>query len=104
MIKPTVGRIVWYHPSDDDKKRHHPMIVHGTELAAMITHVWGDTTVNLVVFDSNGRGHERTRVPLVQEGMEPYVGIAFCEWMPYQKGAGKTEQLAAQLQAAAAAE
>jgi hypothetical protein len=41
MQKPTVGRIVHVNLSDDDKGQPH---------AAIITHVWSDTCVNLHLF------------------------------------------------------
>ena len=97
MITPTNGRIVWYHPSHHDTKEHHvPVIAHSDTLAAIITHVWSDTCVNLTVFDSNGTPHGRTSVNLVQDG-EAQSG-PYCEWMPFQKGqAAKTEHLEKQL-------
>jgi len=94
MIKPTIGRVVWYHPSEFDRT---PMTLHGEVLAAIIVHVWSDTYVNLTVFDSNGTPHARTSVQLLQDG-DPNRPSAYCEWMPYQKGqAAKTEQLEAKL-------
>lgn len=93
MIKPTVGRVVWYTPSvDEDFPRQS-----NQPLAAIVCCVWSDTCVNLAVFDANGCTHSRTSVLLLQEGNErPTHG--FCEWMPYQKGqAAKTESLEKQL-------
>ncbi len=83
MIKPTVGRVVWYTPSADD---HEEMAAAQLQpLAAIVAHVWSDTCVNLAVFDANGIAHNRTSVLLVQDdGARPDGG--FCEWMPYQKG------------------
>ena len=90
MIKPTIGRVVWYAPAvserfqgDDGSQRW----------AALVTNVWSDTCVNLAVFDPNGVASNRTSVLLVQEG-SPTPGASFCEWMPYQKGqAAKTDAL-----------
>lgn len=78
MIKPTVGRVVWYHPAigapDSDKT-----------LAAIVCHVWSDTCVNLAVFDANGNSYSQTSVFLYQgEGGSP--SSQFAEWMPYQIG------------------
>jgi hypothetical protein len=98
LIQPTNGRIVNYHPSEDDRRR---MTIHGDgPLAAMIVHVWSDTCVNLVVYDSQGVGRGRSSVTLHQdEG--PCSASPYCEWMPYQKGqAAKTEQLEQKLAAA----
>lgn len=80
MIKPTVGRVVWYWPGPTDE------IVGGADqpLAGFVAHVWSDSCINLAVFDSNGVAHNRTSVLLVQEG-EPRPSAGFAEWMPYQK-------------------
>lgn len=88
MIKPTIGRVVWYHPVQSD-----PEIV----FAAIVCHVWSDTCVNLHVMDSNGHCFAKTSVLLYQgEGQKPTH--EFAEWMPYQQGqAAKTEQLEKQL-------
>lgn len=100
MIKPTVGRVVWYWPSP---KEHIVGNDGGQPLAALVAHVWSDTCVNLAVFDANGCGHSRTSVLLHQDG-NPRPGAGFCEWMPYQKGqAAKTEALEAALDGAASA-
>lgn len=90
MITPTNGRIVWYTP---DVGFDNIMIQHdgATPLAAMVTHVWSDRTVNLVVFDSDGYQHRRTSVTLVQDGDPKPSGGRYCEWMPYQKLVAKGE-------------
>lgn len=92
MIQPTIGRVVWYHPTPGEN-------IVGNDgaqpLAAIVAHVWSDTCVNLAVFDANGASTNRTSVLLVQEG-NPVPGCGYCEWMPYQKGqAAKTEALEA---------
>jgi len=84
MIKPTIGRVVWYHPSELEGISDQP-------LAALVAYVWSDTLVNLAVFDSNGTSSGRTSVFLFQgDGERP--ASCFAEWMPYQLGqAAKTE-------------
>lgn len=91
IITPTIGRIVWFWPHDTDSIPHHD---DNQALGAMVTYVWHDRMVNLAVFDANGALHQRTSVPLLQDGdAEPIDGF-FCEWMPYQKGqAAKAEAL-----------
>lgn len=91
MIKPTIGRIVWFTPSSSD-----PIDYRGDQpLAAIVTYVWGDRMVNLGVFDANGNGIGKTSVTLVQEGDErPALGH-FCEWMPYQKAVAAQKDAAA---------
>ena len=90
MIKPTVGRIVWYWPGDAEKSL---MAVNGlAPLAAIVTAVF-DMTVNLVVFDAKNAAFGIGGVLLYQgDGPRPYGN--FCEWMPYQIGqAAKAEAL-----------
>lgn len=87
MITPTVGRIVHYTPPSDNvgEWMHAP-------LAAMITHVWSDTCVNLAIWNHDGSPvyHPPCSVTLVQPGDEKPGGGNYCEWMPYQitKGYG----------------
>lgn len=93
VIKPTVGRVVWFYPKG---------YVDGQEpLAAIVTHVWSDTCVNLAIFDANGRplADPPTSVLLVQEGNPIPTGGLYCTWMPYQLGQAKAQ--AAKAKAAA---
>lgn len=98
MIKPTVGRVVWFtsksREKSDDLVRHD-----GQPFAALIVYVWSDHLVNLVVFDHNGNCRPRTSVVLNQGDEHDQDGAScWCEWMPYQKGqAAKTEALEKQL-------
>lgn len=95
-IQPTVGRVVWYRPNAAEKT--FMTILGNGPLAAIVTHVWSDTCVNLTVFDSNGQAHGKTSVTLHQ-GDGLCSSLPYCEWMPYQKGqAAKTEQLEQKLQ------
>jgi hypothetical protein len=92
MIKPTVGRVVWFWPSTmregDDTKQ---------PFAATVAYVHSDRMVNLSVVDHNGRQYGISSVPLRQPEDESPDGM-FCEWMPYQQGqAAKTDALEAQL-------
>jgi hypothetical protein len=97
MIKPTIGRVVWYQPG-----QNYPggPIQHGGAFdaprppcVALITYVWSDTLVNLVVFDHNSAMHARSSVELCQGETAPSER-EYCAWMPYQKGqAAKTEEL-----------
>ncbi len=90
MIKPTVGRVVWYYPAGKNPD------AGDQPLAALVAHVWSDTCVNLAIFDANGQpyppGH--TSILLVQEGSPVPSGGNYCCWMPFQKGqAAKAEAL-----------
>jgi len=82
VIKPTPGRVVWFHPPVDGQ-----MALNGSEpCAALITYVWSDTMVNLVAFDHNGVPHSRTSVLCSDDGEAPGNASWWWEWMPYQKG------------------
>jgi hypothetical protein len=88
MIKPTVGRVVWYHPNGVIASQPH---------AALITYVWSDTCVNLAIFDREGHLYQRSSVTLLQDG-ELVPQDNYAEWMPYQLGqAAKTEALTKKL-------
>lgn len=90
IIKPTIGRKVWYRPHESDAMVNSQ---HGM-LDATIVEVWDDRLVNLVVFDANGFHYTKTSVQLVQEGDNASVYGGYAEWMPYQTGqAAKTEAL-----------
>ena len=83
MITPTIGRIVWFWPHDNDLIPQHD---DNQSLAAIVTYVWHDRLVNLAVFDANGATSARTSVPLLQDNdAEPAAGF-FAQWMPYQQG------------------
>ena len=76
-MKPTIGRIVWYHPT--------PGITHAAQIAA----VHSDICVNLGVLNEFGEQYAVRSVPLAREDDEkPTVGN-WCEWMPYQVGQAK---------------
>ena len=93
IIKPTVGRVVWFHPSELTGEAGFARHKDGQPYAAIIARVFDfDALVNLTVFDANGHAHSRTSVPVVQDGASVPGSGYYCEWMPYQKGqAAKTE-------------
>jgi hypothetical protein len=90
MIKPTVGRVVFYTIfGAQPEQQKHP---------ALIAHVWSDSCVNLAVFDGNGVNYSRTSVLLIQDDAPLPPDGNYCEWMEYQKGqAAKTEELEKEL-------
>ncbi len=95
MIKPTVGRVVWYraHPED------HRKSIDAQPCAAIIAYVHSDELVNLMVIGHDGVAFSKADVTLVQEEGET-VEAGWCQWMPYQKGqAAKTEALEKKLSA-----
>lgn len=82
MIPPTIGRVVWYIPSEHDLDSIGRMRRLGDQpFDAHVVHVWSETCVNLVVFDHEGTMFKRTSVPINIEGASPRA-----EWMPYQQG------------------
>lgn len=81
MIKPTVGRVVWFYYEAEQM----------TQYAAIVTAVHSDTCVNLCVFDINGGTHGVMSVFLRQEN-EPVPAGPYCEWMPYQIGQAKRHE------------
>lgn len=85
MIKPTVGRVVLYHPAFEPDSG-----TNEKTFAAIVCYVWSDTLVNLAVFDENGVSFSQTSVPLFQgEGERP--AQSYCEWMAYQKAVASGE-------------
>lgn len=71
-MKPSIGRIVHFHPSE------------GTTHAAIIVAVHSDTYVNLVVFGSDGLAYGRASVQLLVPGRGKPEFSAFCEWPAHQ--------------------
>lgn len=78
IIKPTVGRKVWYRPYQYDQTGPVPMQVSGSlhdgtdqPLDATIIAVWGDRMVNVLVTDVVGRQFPVLSVTLLQGGDEP---------------------------------
>lgn len=92
MIKPTVGRVVLYRPGRSFTGQYN-----GQLLAALITHVWSETCINIGGFDACGNPFAQTSVYLKQDD-SPAPGDSYAEWMPYQKGqAEKSKELTALL-------
>ena len=96
MIKPTIGRKVWYRPSlyeirkqgDHSPESAHKLVCHymPTPMDATVVYVWNDRMVNLRVTDHDGNQCALTSVLLLQ-GDETYTTVnGYCEWMPYQAG------------------
>lgn len=92
MIKPTIGRIVWFWRVGSTPGRDQPE-------AATICYVWDDSKVNLQVVDNQGYSRSEVGVTLRQpEDSRDVPSLPYAEWMPYQKGqATRTEELEAAL-------
>lgn len=85
VIKPTVGRKVWYRPSEFDRSGPGAMQVAGSvndpaPLDATIIAVWGDRMVNVLVTDVLGRQFPVFSVTLVHDDdTKPSKGC-YVEW------------------------
>lgn len=78
MIKPTIGRIVYFWPEVSEREKD--------PLAAIITKVWDDRCINAAIFDVNGNtiSDPPTSIILVQPEDERPLSGSIAEWMPYQ--------------------
>jgi hypothetical protein len=91
MIRPTIGRKVWFTPAQGDA---HCNRLGAQPMDATVVFVHSDTMVNLAVRDHCGIAHAYPSVPLLQDGDSKPEGGAYAEWMPYQRiQAAKTEEL-----------
>lgn len=92
LIKPTVGRVVWYWPSVATMAVHDMFSNEPTQpMAAHVAYVWHDRMVNLVAYDHKGKVHALPSVSLIQPGDDVPEGRDFCQWMPHQvKEQGQT--------------
>jgi hypothetical protein len=94
VIKPTVGRKVWYRPTAFDKSGPGAMQSGDQPLDATVVYVHGDRMVNLFVVDAVGRTFAKTSVTLLQDDDAPPPiagGGGYAEWMPYQQGQAKAQ-------------
>lgn len=95
IIKPTVGRVVWYWPSPDEIRGHYGFRYYSDlqrppqPCDAHVLYVHDDRLVNLLVMDHYGNPHVRTSTILVQEDDPKPDDRGFCQWMPYQVGQAK---------------
>lgn len=85
MIKPTIGRVVWYYPGGKTQLQSQP-------LAALIAYVHSDTCINIGYFDRNGVSWSQTSVALEQEPGDADWSYSFCTWMPYQVSQAKKHE------------
>lgn len=86
MIKPTIGRVVWFFDKNRQADLSQPLDAH-------IVYVYNDTMVNIAGFDQNGVPFAQTSVFLRADETVPTNGQPFwCEWMPYQQGQAKKHE------------
>jgi hypothetical protein len=79
MIKPTIGRVVWYY-DEDYQSGEQPR-------AGIVTFVWEDDLVNLCTFTEEGLPKPKQSVTLRQDSSSELY--PYCAWMPYQIGQAK---------------
>lgn len=96
VIKPSVGRKVWYWPSVNDKSGSFPMSQSaGQPLDATVIAVWSDRMVNVLVTDTMGKQYPVLSCDLLQPGDEPRATESgqiigrYVQWMPFQVGQSK---------------
>lgn len=102
MIKPTVGRVIWYWHNVGHGR---VCLDEDQPMAALVAYVHtrpeprdnapGYELVNLVVMDHEGNTSSALHVPIYDDVVPPDVDAGhYAEWMPYQVGqAKKTEEL-----------
>src|SRR4029079_5869109 len=86
MIKPTVGRVVWFTPSSPLNMPPSFRTLGDQPCSASVAYVWNDRLVNLTVSAPYGNTFNMTSGPLLQDDDEKPAGGYFAEWMPYQVG------------------
>jgi hypothetical protein len=79
MIKPTIGRVVWYY-DETYQPGEQPR-------AAIVTFVLEDDLVNLCTYTENGLPKPKQSVTLRQDSSSDLY--PYCAWMPYQIGQAK---------------
>lgn len=85
IIKPTIGRRVWFRCNDSFAKEKGIYRIDDVQaMDAGIVYVHGDTMVNLIVTDHIGNTHAINSVSIVDEANANSYAM-WCEWMPYQK-------------------
>ena len=80
MIQPTVGKRLWFWPTRASTL-DAPYDLFNQPLAAFVTYVNRDGTVNIAYLDRNGSPDRRITVPLWQRGQPRPMGN-FCEFHP----------------------
>lgn len=91
IIKPTIGRRVWFRCNDSFAKEKGIYRIDDVQaMDAGIVYVHGDSMVNLIVTDHIGNTHAINSVALV-DASDGNSYAMWCEWMPYQKEQAKSK-------------
>ena len=89
MIKPTVGRKVWYWPVGEE---HIAQVDKFTPCDATVLYAFGDTGVNLMIVDHKGGQHFKHSAYLWQGAVEDRPMSSCATWMPYQAAQAKKHE------------
>lgn len=93
MIKPTIGRIVWFWEAQSA-----PDIPNAQPNAAIVTFVHSDELINITAFSPSGYPMAYSLVPLWQgEEAGERPASRHCEWMPYQKAQASKPEIPAEI-------
>lgn len=88
VIKPTVGRVVWYWPTLNE-----PLNKLDTRqpLAAIIAYVHDEQRINVTVFDHTGMPYGRKSIYLSQDNEPDPPILPYASWMPIGQAAKTAE-------------
>lgn len=86
MIKPTIGRVIWFTPPAERRNSGNQ------PWPAFITYVHGDRMINVAGFDSGGAPFFQNSVTLLQDDdrSETASGGFYASWMPFQVQSANT--------------
>ncbi len=95
LIKPPIGRRIWFWPGQVDLHTVTPMrqVAPEQPFDAGIIYVYSDTCVNLQITDHQGGIWFRERVSILLEGEDQDPGNPYgvAQWMHYQVGQAARE-------------
>ena len=92
---PTIGRKVWFFPSDEELQAEDAVRLSDQPFDATVVHVNGDGriegthSINIIYFDHAGSQFAYGAVMLALPDSEEAAtltasGGSYCTWMPYQ--------------------
>lgn len=79
MVKPTIGRVLWYYPVD------YARTLGAQPNPVLVCYVHEDRLVNVGGFNELGHATIAAQfVPLLQDDDKPPTDNHYCTWMPHQ--------------------
>lgn len=84
IIKPTVGRKLWFFASAKHYEDFKAGLHEAQPFDATVIFVHNDNCVNIAAISHHGQPDVALGVMLAQEGDESEPTGAHCRWMPYQ--------------------